>query len=379
MNKYLIDIPLFDPDETIKNIVQAIDLQNRNITSLRGLRTLMLGMPLYAKQIYYKKLLETYDHMKEFYETQVDTDDEDESKYSYDKKMQEAQERIDEKLNEYKKDKDKKEVLMHIKVIADHIKSVHFKPPDSITTLAQLYKYAENDWKMLVEFEQVVDILNQMDGHMRDEKQDAASKDVKVGTRRRSAGKLIDGVVYVECYDCNRDIVWAEYNKHIKTKIHKDNERDRDYIDKLLGIPDEKQPSGQPPGYDRDMGRDALEPVADKPEDGGRSDIELKIQRDTEKLLVKMKGSDDKVLQLLKSKMPKMPDNMNDLEDFYQWTDELTIKALNAVYKHIIDLNNEDLSGSGRKKRTNTKRKKTIRGKGLSVAELRARLKSIMN
>ena len=406
INKYLIDIPLFDPDETFKNIIQAIDLQNRNINNLRELRTLMLGMPtLTVKTKYYNKLLETYQHMKEYYEPEgVDSDDEDvvyeedilaglddsgsddggldkkeEGKYEHDEKIRDKLEEVLDKLNLYSLNKKVATVTGVIRRLAVDMKTKHFKPPARIQTLKGIEEYVTNNWDRLIELEQCLDILIIDDEREQDRRHERESKDVKEQTTHRSAGKLINGIVYVECYDCKKDIKWNTYEQHIKTAKHRENEKITDFIwNGILGPRIADRPPGPPPGYDRDMGIDALAPVGDKKDDDIRGDLEMKIQREAEKLQVKVGGSENKVIQLLKGKIPKMPDDINDLEDFYLWTDELTIKVLTGVLKNISELNAEDLSGRGRKKRTQAKRK-TIRGKGLSVAELRARLKLIMN
>jgi hypothetical protein len=463
INKYMIDIPLFDPDETFKNIIQAIDLQNRNVKNLRELRTLMLGIPTLAvKTKYYNKLLETYQHMKEYYEPEgVDSDDEDvvyeedilaglddngsddggldkkeEGKYERDEKMRDKLEEVLDKLNLYSLNKKVATVTGVIRRLAVDMKTKHFKPPARIQTLKGIEEYVTNDWDKLIELEQCLDMLIIDDEREQDKRHERESKDVKEETTHRSQGKLINGIVYVECYDCKKDIKWNTYEQHIKTADHRENEKITDFIwNGLLGPRVADRPPGPPPGYDRDMGIDALSPVGDKGDDI-IGDLEMKIQREAEKLQVKVGGSENKVIQLLKGKIPKMPDDINNLEDFYLWTDELTIKVLTGVLKNISELNADNLpnntkqetktrsaeeigddgkirvtcyicdkkmlvtsydkhltsvthktnsakkqiTGNGRKKIKSTRgKRKTIRGKGLSVAELRARLKLIMN
>jgi hypothetical protein len=299
-------MPLFDPNETIKNIVQAIDLQNRNITSLRGLRTLMLGMPLSAKQLYYNKLLETYNHMKEFYEPE------------------DAQSSDDEKGPKSNEDR-----LMDM--LTDILTVLHMTYPD--TKEREIINIVRNQVKQYPEQKQIPNDIDDIN----------------------------DLVEYItNTFNIN------------------------DLEDLKRDVEDLVRAGEAPPEYERDMGIDALIPPGyefDKPEPDENDDgsLNLIIQREIEKLQVKLSGSEIKVLQLLREKLPTIPANINNLDDLYDYTDALPLKSKNIIIKYINELNAKDLSGSGRKKRTNTKRKKTIRGKGLSVAELRARLKSIMN
>lgn len=151
-----------------------------------------------------------------------------------------------------------------------------------------------------------------------------------------------------------------------------------DLDDLTRDVEDLEKAAQQPPSYERDMGRDALAPVGDKPDKKDDGSLDMIIQRDIEKLQVKLGGSEIKVIQLLREKMPKLPDDIEELEDLYLYAYGLTINGKKKIISYINELNAEDLSGRGRKKRT-VARKKTIRGKGLSVKDLRTRLKSIMN
>jgi len=162
-------------------------------------------------------------------------------------------------------------------------------------------------------------------------------------------------------------------SKYIMTNYNLD-----DLDDLKRDVDDLIRAEERPPSYDRDMGRDALAPVGDKPDKKDDGDLDMIIQRDIEKLQVKVGGSENKVIQLLRAKTSTLPADIVDLEDFYLYAYGLTLKSKKKLISYINELNAEDLSGRGRKKRTQAKRK-TIRGKGLSIKDLRARLKLIMN
>ena len=163
-----------------------------------------------------------------------------------------------------------------------------------------------------------------------------------------------------------------------------------------------------------------------------RDDLEMKLQMDIEKLQVKVGGDENKVMELLRTKYKRLPASINNFDDFYSWAEKLNMANLKGIVRYINELNGDNLpndtkqetkersaevigddgksrvtcyicnktmlavsyakhvtsaahiknaakkqiTGNGRK---TTARKKTIRGKGLSVKDLRARLKLIMN